>query len=93
MDLEKPNHTAVRIVKDVTIYIPLEGLIDFGKEKEKIQKDKDKLTEQIGKLEQKLANPDYTGKAPAQVIERDRTRLAEWKNQLLKLVELQSTMP
>ncbi len=80
-NLDKPAHAAVRIVKNVVVYIPLEGLIDFEKEKEKLLKEMEKLQKQIMQLEQKLANVDYTSKAPAHVIQRDKDRLEEWKKQ------------
>ncbi|NUM34637.1 MAG: valine--tRNA ligase [Candidatus Brocadiae bacterium] len=79
VNLDKPKQAAVRIVKNVVVYIPLEGLIDFEKEKEKLAKEMEKLQKLIVQLEQKLANSDYTSKAPSQVIQKDRERLEEWK--------------
>jgi valyl-tRNA synthetase len=78
-DVAKPPHSAVRMVQNITLYLPLTGLIDLDAEKTRIAKDVAKIEEQIKQLENKLANPNYTGKAKAEVVERDRARLEEFK--------------
>ncbi len=88
---EKPSHTATRLIKDVSIYIPLEGVIDFEKERQKLQKEITKLQQQIDQIEAKLSNQEYISKAPANVVTRERDRQNEFKKSLLQLQqELQS---
>ncbi len=82
---EKPGHTATRMVKDVVIYIPLEGVIDFAKERQKLQKEISQLQQQIEQIEKKLDNTEYTSKAPGHVVVRERERLAEFKKTLQQL--------
>lgn len=89
--LEKPPHTAMRMVADICVYIPLEGVIDFAKEREKLEKELNKVKQQIESLEKKLANPDYTSRAPSHVVARERERLADFQKMVQQLqLELQA---
>ena len=62
--------------------LPLEGLIDLAAEKARLQKERTKIEAEIGKAQQKLNNPAFTGKAPAHVLEEQRKRLADWQEKL-----------
>ncbi|HRU51997.1 MAG TPA: class I tRNA ligase family protein, partial [Planctomycetota bacterium] len=91
-NMEKPDKTASRVLSDILVYIPLAGMMDIEKEKEKLNQEIHKLQEQIARLETKLANTEYTSKAPAQVVEKDRNKLADmqkrsqqWQEQLQSL--------
>ena len=59
--------------------LPLEGLLDVAAEKARLTRELDKIETEIARAEQKLANPNFTQKAPPQVLEEHRKRLAEWK--------------
>jgi valyl-tRNA synthetase len=61
------------------VYLPLEGLIDVAAEKARLEKELVKITTEIERIEQKLANPAFTQKAPSHVLEEQRRRLAEWQ--------------
>ncbi len=59
------------------IYMPLTGLIDFAAEKSRLKKELEKIEAEIAKIEQKLANPNFTQKAPANVLAEHKQRLTE----------------
>ena len=61
------------------LYLPLEGLIDFDAERERLAKELEKVGKEIGKAEAKLGNPNFAERAPADVLEEQRQRLAEWQ--------------
>jgi valyl-tRNA synthetase len=61
------------------LFLPLEGLLDVAAEKARLTKELDKIESEIAKAEQKLANPNFAQKAPPQVLEEHRKRLAEWR--------------
>ena len=61
------------------LFLPLEGLIDVEAEKARLKKELEKIEAEIAKVEQKLANPNFTQKVPAQVLEEHKQRLAEWQ--------------
>ncbi len=46
-------------------------------ERERLETELTGVRQQIARLEQLLANPQFVGKAPAEVVERNRARLAE----------------
>ena len=61
------------------LYLPLEGLIDVGAEKARLKKELDKAEVEIAKVQQKLNNPAFTQKVPANVLAEHQKRLADWQ--------------
>jgi len=61
------------------LFLPTEGLIDVEAEKSRLTKELQKIEAEISKVEQKLANPNFTQKVPASVLEEHRQRLVEWQ--------------
>jgi valyl-tRNA synthetase len=69
---------AVQIPLDEAVFIlPLAGLIDVAKEKARLTKELGKIEGETAKIEKKLGNADFVAKAPPEVIEEQRERLAE----------------
>jgi valyl-tRNA synthetase len=58
------------------------GVVDLEKEKEKLQKQAEKLRGQIGGIEKKLGNEAFVAKAPPAVIEKERAGLLALQQQL-----------
>ena len=73
----RPPQSASAVAADFEMYLPLEGLIDFGKEKERLEKEKTALEADLARLKERLENPDFIARAPADKVEEVRTRLAE----------------
>ena len=61
------------------LYLPLEGLVDAGAEKARLLKELEKIEAEVAKVEQKLGNTNFTGKAPPQVLQEHQQRLADWQ--------------
>src|ERR1017187_10298824 len=61
------------------LFLPLEGQVDTAAETARLQKELQKIEAEITRAEQKLNNPNFTSKAPADVLEAHRQRLAEWQ--------------
>ena len=59
------------------VAIPLEGLIDFEQERQRLAKELDKLRAEAGKLETQLANPNFVERAPVEKVNELRARLAD----------------
>lgn len=57
--------------------VPLEGLIDFQKETERLEKESTKLSAEGERLEKQLANQNFVEKAPPEKVQELRDRLAE----------------
>src|SRR6478672_9200450 len=73
------NKMAIAMAGDVEVMVPLEGLVDNKVELAKLAKDRLKLEGDIAYVEKKLVDPNYTSRAPAVVVEKDKAKLAEWK--------------
>ena len=84
-DANKPPQSAVAVVKDIEIYIPLGGLIDVRIEEERLLKRKNELTVIIENIRRKLNNQDFLTRAPEQVVQKERTKLEEIVKELEKV--------
>ena len=65
--------------------VPLAGLIDFEKEKARLDKEAGKLANELAGLEKRLGNADFISRAAADVVEASRARAAELQDQIAKL--------
>ena len=61
------------------IQVSLAGLIDFEEEKQKLEKELNKLTGEIKRCEGMLANPNFVAKAPAAKIEAEKEKLEDYR--------------
>jgi valyl-tRNA synthetase len=61
------------------LFLPLEGLVDVEAERSRFTKELEKIDAEIAKVEQKLANPNFTQKVPATVLDEHKKRLADWQ--------------
>ena len=61
-----------------SLYIPLSEVIDFEKEKARLNAEMKKNDSEIERLEKKLSNEGFVAKAPAAVIEGERAKLAKY---------------
>ena len=84
-DLEKPQASANAVIKDAEIFIPLEGLIDVKVEREKLEKEIQRLNGMLIGVEKKLSNEKFVNNAPADVVENEKRKKEDWKNSIEKL--------
>jgi len=70
--------------------LPLEGLIDFQQEIQRLQRQQEKLRAEATKLEAQLGNPNFVERAPAERVQEVRSRIteiAQRTSQLQQLIE------
>jgi valyl-tRNA synthetase len=79
------DQLATALAGDVEVMVPLEGLVDTGAEKQKLEKDRAKLVSDRDYLAKKLNNPKFVERAPAEVLDKDRAKLAELETALQRL--------
>ncbi len=72
-------------LKDAHIAIPLSGLIDIDKYRQKITQRISKIESEIKSKENMLANENFVKRAPEEIVEKERERLRELKETLIKL--------
>ena len=67
------------------MFVPLEGLIDLGVERGRLEKEVAKFRKLLKGLSGKLSNEGFLAKAPPEVVERERERQREYGENLEKL--------
>ncbi len=81
-DYQSPKGTPVFASPLGELFLPLEGLIDVAAEKIRLTKEVEKIQSEIVKVEQKLANPNFTQKVPPAVLAEHEQRLLDWRSKL-----------
>lgn len=79
------DNAALIILDNVKVYLPLEGLIDYQAELEKLEKDLDNVHGEIARAEKKLANQGFTANAPEAVVQKERDKLESYQSMLAEL--------
>jgi valyl-tRNA synthetase len=87
-NIVKPKASASAVVKSSEIYIPLEGLIDLDVERQRLQKEITRLEGSVAGIEKKLSNEKFVSGAPAEIVEKEKTKQRNWKENLRKLKEI-----
>jgi valyl-tRNA synthetase len=64
-----------------SVFVPLGDAIDVARECTRLGAEVERLLQLIGSQEKKLGNTRFTGRAPAAVVEREREKLASWREQ------------
>jgi len=81
---EKPADSAVLVVGSVEIYLPLAGMVDLAEERSRLEKELKEAASHIERLE-KLLGSDFANKAPANVVAKEREKLANYKETAEKI--------
>jgi valyl-tRNA synthetase len=71
---EKPKSSATAVVNSASIFVLLEGIIDFAKETKRLEKEIKKLAADLTTVANKLKNEGFLSKAPSDVIEKVREK-------------------
>jgi len=69
---EKPKAIATAVADQALILVYLEGIIDFGKETARLEKEVAKAAGELEKLDKKLANPGFVNQAKPEVVDKVR---------------------
>ncbi len=80
-----PKGAAAIAVEGGSFALPLEGLIDAGAEKARLEKTVGKLTKELGGLTGRLKNPKFRENAGAEVVEETETLAAQKSDELARL--------
>ncbi len=77
MDDVAPENAMAAVVNGAKVYLPLKGLIDVDKELARLQKELDGAEKEAKRAAGKLSNQNFLAKAPAEVVEKEKTKQAE----------------
>ncbi|MGQ9553882.1 MAG: valine--tRNA ligase [Anaerolineae bacterium] len=80
-----PPQSASVVTADVTVYLPLAGLVDLAAERERLQREMTQAQQQLAGSERLLASASFIGRAPGEVVERERAKANELRERLVQL--------
>ncbi|MDR3640502.1 MAG: valine--tRNA ligase [Humidesulfovibrio sp.] len=87
-----PRASGTAVVEGARIFVPLKGIVDFGAEVARLDKELGKLDKQFAALTAKLSAPGFAGHAPADIVAAEREKLAGLEDAKAKLAELQERL-
>ncbi len=64
------------------VFVPLAGVVDIGKLRERWQKRLNELTKELRRVQERLNNPQFVQRAPAEIVDAERQRLADLQQQV-----------
>jgi valyl-tRNA synthetase len=71
---KKPAAAATALIDGAAIFVPLEGIIDFNKESDRLQKRIAKVNQELMPMVKKLNNEDFLQKAPGTVVQKTQAK-------------------
>ena len=85
LDDEMPKGAAQLVLDEATVVLPLADAVDVGKERARLTRERDKAAGEARKIAQKLDNADFVRRAPEEVVEENRERLAGTQAEIARL--------
>jgi len=83
---EIPEEVMSAVINRVEIFIPLDDLLDYKAELERLQKEKKRLTGEVARVKGKLSNEGFVSKAPEAVISAERDKMEKYEDMLEKVI-------
>jgi valyl-tRNA synthetase len=80
-----PKGAAQLVLDEATVVLPLADAVDVPRERARLTRESDKAAGEARKLVQKLANADFVRRAPEEVVEENRERLAAMQADIARL--------
>jgi len=82
---ETAPESAIALVGELKALIPMSGLIDKAAELARLDREIQRIARELPRLEAKLTDPGFLDKAPAAVVEKERTRLLDLRSSQAEL--------
>jgi valyl-tRNA synthetase len=79
--------SATQLVGNMKVLVPMAGFINKDAEIARLNKEIEKLGKEISKITDKLANEKFVSNAPAEVVTKERERIAEFTAAINNLQE------
>ena len=87
VDLNLDEEAMTAVVTGADIFLPIEGLVDVAAEIERLTAEQKKLMAEVQRGQSKLANANFTEKAPAHLVAAERQKLADYQEKLATLTK------
>lgn len=83
----KPEDAMSAIIRGLEVYLPLKGLVDLDKEIARLEKELAILDKELARVNGKLSNQGFLDKAPADVIDKEKAKRAEFEEKKKAILE------
>ena len=87
-----PEETMSAVIDGAEIYIPLDDIMDYEAELDRLRKEKQKLEGEVKRVTGKLSNEGFVSKAPAKVVEEEKAKKVKYEEMLAKVIERLATV-
>jgi len=81
----KPVGSVGFVVGEVEVFVDLSGVVDLEKEKARLKSEIENLEKYLRGLEMKFGNESFVKNAPKEVVEKEKAKMEEAKNKIIKL--------
>ena len=75
------------MIPDAVAYLPLEDLVDFEKEKERLNNEMDKLTKELARSRGMLSNEKFLNNAKPEKVQEEKDKLAKYEQMMAQVEE------
>jgi len=82
-----PEDAMTAVIDGVEIFLPLEELVDFDKEIERLEKEKKKLEDELNRVAGKLSNEGFLAKAPQKLIDEETAKKDKFQEMMNAVIE------
>jgi valyl-tRNA synthetase len=89
---EEQAPTLSALAGTIEVMVPMAGVIDVDKELARLDKELDRLTAERGRLAGKLRNDNFVARAPADVVDKERIKLADIETSISSITTQKSKM-
>ena len=89
---EEQPPTLSALAGTIEVMVPMAGVIDVDKELARLDKELDRLTAERGRLAGKLSNDNFVARAPADVVDKERAKLADIETSISSVTAQKSKM-
>jgi len=86
------DEAKVLVLRDVEVILPLSGMVDREAEIKRVQSEIEKWRGQAARTEAKLQDKQFISRAPADIVQREREKLAEHMDRLGRLQKQLETL-
>ncbi|GAG44394.1 unnamed protein product, partial [marine sediment metagenome] len=87
MDGTRPDKAKTIVLEVAEVILPMAGMVDIEAERERLKKESEVTQAEIARLEARLNDENFISKAPPDVVERERKKLATQRDRLMRLGE------
>ena len=82
---ERPRVAASAVVRELELFVPLEGILDFEEESKRLKKEISKLEPELARVKKKLANEEFLARAPEEIVAKEKDKFERLGGKLDKL--------